>query len=407
MKRAIVPLLACIECGGALALTPAAAAAAAAATGDAVEEGALACACGAWYPVLRGVPRLLGREADGARREYLARHPEARDLPGPLAPPIPGTTAAGALPPSDEEQARTCAAFGNKWNAHPRFGFTPQTRDLMFGWIAEKYGWRDLDGLRRELAPCRHVLEVGAGTGRDMAIFSEANPAAEIFGLELSDAVDRTAENLRPFPHAHAIQADLQRPPFRRGAFDYIFAEGVLHHTPDTRRSFLGLVPYLAPHGMIAVYVYARKGPVREFCDDLLRTEARKLTPDECWRFAAAITRFGQTLAGLKATVELAEPIPALGIPAGRFDVQRIFYAYMFKCYWNDGLTFDENNLVNFDWYSPGYAHRHTAAEVRGWFAEAGLAVNHFHTQESGYTVKARRTDARQSGFVNRPCTSS
>jgi hypothetical protein len=46
---------------------------------------------------------------------------------------------------------------------------------------------------------------------------------------------------------------------------------------------------------------------------------------------------------------------------------------------------------VNFDWYHPRYAHRHTPEEVLQWCREEGLQVEHWDVQESGITVRARK----------------
>src|SRR5262245_62088940 len=59
------------------------------------------------------------------------------------------------------------------------------------------------------------------------------------------------------------------------------------------------------------------------------------------------------------------------------------------KLYWGEGLTFEESHRVNFDWYHPVYAHRHTEAELRRWCEDGGLTITHLDAQESGYTVRA------------------
>jgi hypothetical protein len=71
--------------------------------------------------------------------------------------------------------------------------------------------------------------------------------------------------------------------------------------------------------------------------------------------------------------VTLENPIPVLGIPAGTFDVQRLIYYYFVKCFWNDAYDFDTNNMVNFDWYHPHFAWKHTPEEVAGWLKELGV----------------------------------
>jgi hypothetical protein len=88
-------------------------------------------------------------------------------------------------------------------------------------------------------------------------------------------------------------------------------------------------------------------------------------------------TAWGKALWDTKAQVDVPEDVSVLGIKAGHYDVQRLVYYTMLKCYWNDRLSFDENVHVNFDWYTPRYAWRHTESEVRDCFARAGLTLVH------------------------------
>ena len=46
---------------------------------------------------------------------------------------------------------------------------------------------------------------------------------------------------------------------------------------------------------------------------------------------------------------------------------------------------------MNFDWYHPPYASRHTEEEVRGWCAALGLAVEHLDNGDAGISVVAAR----------------
>ena len=81
----------------------------------------------------------------------------------------------------------------------------------------------------------------------------------------------------------------------------------------------------------------------------------------------------------------------ASGIQAGRYDVQRLIYWHFAKLFWNPELTMEENLHVNFDWYHPRYAHRHSEEEVRGWCDDADLEITRFDVEPSGFTVRAIR----------------
>jgi hypothetical protein len=72
-------------------------------------------------------------------------------------------------------------------------------------------------------------------------------------------------------------------------------------------------------------------------------------------------------------------------------DLQRFFYWHVAKAFWRPDMTFDEMNHINYDWYAPRNAHRHTEAEVRDWCAASGLEVVRNRVEEAGITVVARK----------------
>ena len=88
--------------------------------------------------------------------------------------------------------------------------------------------------------------------------------------------------------------------------------------------------------------------------------------------------------------MDVPEDIPLLGIPAGPTTVQRLVYYGFVKAFYRPDWSFDEMHHVNFDWYRPSNARRHTEEEVRAFVEEAGLAIERFHAEPSGYSVVAR-----------------
>ena len=149
------------------------------------------------------------------------------------------------------------------------------------------------------------------------------------------------------------------------------------------------LARLLAPGGVLAFYVYKVKAPLREYADDYLRERTTKMGVEECMDFSAAMSELGRKLSDLGATITLDRDIPLLGIPAGEHDVQRLVYWYFLKCFWNDDFSPNLNDLVNFDWYHPPYASRHTEEEVRGWCDALGLAIDHLDVGDAGISVRA------------------
>jgi len=320
-------------------------------------NGSLTCAEGHSYLITDGVPRFLSSNA-------------LSDAPG--------------------DAAQTRESFSAKWTRIPNFGHEAASRQMYVNWYLERYGFGTLDNLRDFLADKKTILDAGTGLGRDAILYGE-NSSAQVIALDISQSIDFAYQHAGHLPNVHLVQADLTMLPCNEGSFDLLACDQVMHHTPDTKASFDHLVRHLAPGGQIAFYVYKKKGPIREFCDDFLREHYTQASEEECYAFSRAMTALGKALSDLKAEVVVPEDIPILEIKAGKHDIQRFVYWHIFKCYWNEKLDWETNVLTNFDWYHPRYAHRHTAEEVRAWCAEAQLEIVLFNVIESGITVRARK----------------
>ncbi|MBV9000420.1 MAG: class I SAM-dependent methyltransferase [Solirubrobacterales bacterium] len=82
----------------------------------------------------------------------------------------------------------------------------------------------------------------------------------------------------------HHVQGDILDPPFRRGSFDLVVADQVLHHTPDCHRAFLSMAGLVRPGGQLAAYVYRVKPFLRELADEKVREITTQMSTDECMK---------------------------------------------------------------------------------------------------------------------------
>ena len=295
----------------------------------------------------------------------------------------------------DAGQDQTRDSFGWKWEQRDGYE-SAAVRAHGRAWFLERYGFPDTAALRAALAG-RRVLDLGCGAGFSSSLWlgdDEGDPWQGTWvGMDISTAVDVARERLGGVPGRHFVQADALELPFAPGAFDVVIAEGVLHHTPSTRAALASAARLLAPGGEAWFYVYRRKGPIREFSDDHVRAIVAVMPPEEAWAALRPLTLLGQALAETGATVTVPEDVGVLGIPAGTYPVQRLFYWHVAKAFWNETYSFEESNLTNFDWYHPTYSHRQSEDEVRSWCAELGLQVEHFDIDAAGITVRAVRED--------------
>jgi SAM-dependent methyltransferase len=203
MKEKILDLLACPTCGGDILLVHVALR-----EEREIIEGVLSCKkCEREYKIVRGVPRF----ADLSRIE--------------------------------QDKAETATNFGWQWTH-----FTQE--DTKY---AEQFlGW--LQPVKEEFFRDKIVLEGGCGKGRHTTLAADWG-AREVVGIDLSAAVETAFQVTRNLPNAHVVQADIYKLPLKK-VFDYAFSVGVLHHTPDPKRSFLSLASKVKKGGAISAWIY-------------------------------------------------------------------------------------------------------------------------------------------------------
>jgi ubiquinone/menaquinone biosynthesis C-methylase UbiE len=198
-----------------------------------------------------------------------------------------------------------------------------------------------------------------------MGRFTEVccDAGAEVHAVDLSNAVEVAAQNLRDRKSAHFYQADIFRLPFADESFDRVFSIGVLHHTPDTKAAFYRLVRLVRPGGRIAIWVYS--------------TKLRAMLGSELLRPVTSRLPRGLMLQATKVAIPLyyVHRFPLIG---------RVSSVLL-----PTSLEADPTWrwLDTFDWYTPRYQWKHSDDEVVGWFKEAGLTdirVGKFPVSVSG-----------------------
>ena len=311
---------------------------------------------------------------DGARYDVRERVPR-------MVPEVQSSVSA--------DEGATQRSFGAKWEQYQESD-KQQLAEFQYTWFDERFGFGDEPAFADFLRGRRWVLDAGTGSGLCAERCARLHPAGRAVGMDLSDSV---TDARRHFPLANLdyVQGDILNPPFARGAFDFVVADQVLHHTPDCARGFQLMADLVAPGGQLAVYVYRRKPIIRELVDDHVIDVTSRLSFEECIELSEQLTELGRELSHTGATVTLERGVPLLGIEPGTHDVQRLIYWTMLKCFWNEDLGWHQSVMINYDWYSPVYRSRHTEDEVLGWCGAAGLEVVHLNVIESGISVRAER----------------
>lgn len=287
---------------------------------------------------------------------------------------------------STKDFVRTEEAFSAKWRKHHKNHQAKDWITFQKNWFLERYGWKTESNFEKFLNTKSKILDAGTGIGNS-AKFLSLNSKADVFAIDASDSVDFAYEKYGKLLNVHFLQADLRQLPFNKKFFDYIYSDQVLHHTKNTGTSFKYLTKFLTNSGHISIYVYNKKAPIREYVDDYIRKTTVNMSVEECTEFSKQMAYLGKSLAKLKKKIKIPHDIPILGVKSGEYDVQRFIYWHFLKCFWDESDNFERSVGVNFDWYSPKYAYRHTPSEVKKWFKETKIKITSFKEIESGISV--------------------
>lgn len=290
-----------------------------------------------------------------------------------------------------QKSRQTQVMFGDKWSNNPDLA-RDSTKDInskIFKWIIGRNGFLTVEEFELWLKTKSRILDAGCGNGRIIDLFLKfCSNQTQILGIDIN--IEIPTKRFKNVKNVEILFQDLSTKNKNLGLFDLIYCQEVLHHTINPRKSFQNLVALLAPHGEIAVYVYKKKTPAREYLDEFLRVYCQKLSSEEKRNLMREITIFGKDLQQQNLQLH-STGVSALGIPEGNFPLQAFIYDFFFKCFWNNELNLDDNIAINEDWYYPQLASKHTLDEVLDWFRECNLNVIHENEDANGITIRGVR----------------
>jgi SAM-dependent methyltransferase len=288
-----------------------------------------------------------------------------------------------ASPATNQQQ--TNEVFSDKWQRYEHSDEKEKLYQFQREWYLKLYGFADEAALAAHLRRARVVLDAGCGLGYKAAWFAQLAPSTLVVGMDFSQACHDAARNYVDLPNLFFVQGDIADTGIRRGAVDYVSCDQVIMHTEDPERTFAELAQITSQDGEFACYFYAKKALPRELLDDYFRLHCRTMDREALWAMSEQLTELGKRLSALGVTFE-APAIPALGIKAGTYDIQRFIYWNFLKCFWNPALGPETSTVTNFDWYSPSNARRFHEEEVRSLLAHNGMREVFFHAEEACYS---------------------
>src|SRR5262249_8061552 len=229
MRRELLAWIACPLCRRDLTVQPFES------SGDHVTEGLLRCGCGAAYPIVGSIPRLLA-EAFQDRPAFVRKHQAAlrARMPKNLVDFDKALV---------EDVSTTKVAYGNWWKKMQRDQSYHLDNEAIF---------EARTGVPPSELAGKLVFDAGCGGGRFLPTYVAAGAKA-VLAMDLSTACEMAADHAAAHPNVHVIQGNLLMPPVKTGTFDHTVTFGVLMITPDPQRGFRELAHTVKVRGRLTI----------------------------------------------------------------------------------------------------------------------------------------------------------
>lgn len=304
-----------------------------------ITDGVLFCENEHFFPIVGGIPRMLSNS-------FADHWPSTKEkAPTPLPAALENIiTRLDLNSPAVTFDSATKANFSNEWDNHV-IGDRTWTMEL-----SDRVEWFFLDPVRippGELSG-KLLLDAGCGNGSQSVAYTAFG--LEVVAVDLSTGLEKgyayrnKHEGAKP-DNVHFVQADLQKPPLKEDSVDIIHSAGVLHHTPDTEKTFRMLSPLLKKDGRFYIWLYKYEKVVTPIVNSMRWVTTRIPAP-------------------LFAKIASITAVPFIGFcwTVNKLGIRRY-----------ETPSRREAALAVHDIFGAPYAHYHDFDEVSGWFESVGI----------------------------------
>lgn len=214
MKKEWLRFIVCPECKGTLEFSG---------SGQGDIEGILYCAKAHRYPVVRGVPVLIGNDH---LEEFLSGE-ERVSLHTILGEEGASLKSEGEKGPETKLLKKSSENWGFQWSLYDYDRTVWEEK----GTFAEHIPL-DCDRIRDDAA----VLEIGCGRGRNIRHVKNKNNL--VFAIDISESAYLAHKRYEQTENIFVVRADAARLPFKDDFFDIVFSDHALQHVYDLRVCF-------------------------------------------------------------------------------------------------------------------------------------------------------------------------
>jgi ubiquinone/menaquinone biosynthesis C-methylase UbiE len=152
-------------------------------------------------------------------------------------------------------EGKTQRVYGMLWDKFEPEIYTKEAHEILMDRFRKSVF--DFSELKNKV-----VLDMGCGSGR-YSIALSMTGAQKVYGIDLGKkSIERAAEIAKRagVKNVEFQVGDVLNLPFKKDFFDFVFCNGVLHHTENMERGIQEVYRVLKPEGTAFLYLYADGG---------------------------------------------------------------------------------------------------------------------------------------------------
>ncbi len=292
--------------------------------------------------------------------------------------------------PRFTEYGKYANSFGDQWNTFAK----TQLDDKIT--VESELRWQSEINWTEEDLKDKRIIEFGSGAGRFIDIVSNKKPKLAI-GIDITDAVDASFNNLKHKDNVFFIQADFFSLPIKSQKIDFAYSIGVLHHTPNPEAAFKKMASTVRDNGEVGLCLYEvslyhrpNRNSLKVATIDLLWS--LNLWRCEFFRFFTTKVPDKIFLAYCKYFVPILHYINK--IPVLRY----LRYLFPSTCYRT--LPVEWSMLDTNDTYATKIVHQYRHKDVFQWFLKEKLSNIMVHNSRAGWvSLTAVKTNDTSFNF--------
>lgn len=266
-------------------------------------------------------------------------------------------------------------SFGPQWKTFARSQLDNENYKESGIRFESEIGWE------REMLEGRTIVELGSGAGRFVDVVSKMKPKLAV-GIDATDAVDASQENIGSRENVFFIQADIFHLPIKPGFFDFSYSIGVLHHTPSPEKAFNNMVDITAVYGNVGLSLYDISLYRRPNRNNLKVSTMELLWALNLWRaefFRSVTTRLPNHLLlwYCKTFIPILHYLNK--IPFLRY------FRYLFPSTCYGHLPVQCSMVDTFDTYATKIVHQYRSKDLFQWFMRRGLSNIQVNNSRAGW----------------------